>query len=195
MPSAQGRQKQYQLLWNGHYRWVWATVWVLGTKPGASKRATGAFNSWAISPRHARHTYMSTPKAKENWPKTETSQTPSQNEPFHSQADCVRVFIHSNGKLADRVTRETGVHQAKSLVLCVLMPFRSQLPAFAARNKEVVLQMRNSKEKSYYLGTTLLRAEEPPSSSDQLCPLVRGHSSQPCAYSSALIAHGHRSLR
>lgn len=91
---------------------------------------------------------------------------------------------------------EGGVPPGKeSRPLCVLMTFSSQLLTSATRNKEVVLQMRNNKKKSYFFGTTLLRAEGPPSSSDQPRPLVRGHSSQPYAYSSALIARGHRSLR
>jgi hypothetical protein len=37
-------------LWNWTSRWLWATVWVLGTKPGSSGRAASALNFWAISP-------------------------------------------------------------------------------------------------------------------------------------------------
>lgn len=34
------------------YGWLWATVWVLGTEPGSSARATGALNHWNIAPAH-----------------------------------------------------------------------------------------------------------------------------------------------
>ena len=33
-----------------HYRWLWATMWLLGIELRTSGRATGALNHWAISP-------------------------------------------------------------------------------------------------------------------------------------------------
>jgi hypothetical protein len=33
-----------------HYRWLWATMWLLGIELRTSGRAVGAFNRWAISP-------------------------------------------------------------------------------------------------------------------------------------------------
>jgi len=33
-----------------HYRWLWATMWLLGFELRTSGRAVGALNRWAISP-------------------------------------------------------------------------------------------------------------------------------------------------
>jgi hypothetical protein len=33
-----------------HYRWFWATMWLLGIELRNSGRAVSAFNRWAISP-------------------------------------------------------------------------------------------------------------------------------------------------
>jgi hypothetical protein len=33
-----------------HYRWLWATMWLLGIELRTSGRAVGALNHWAISP-------------------------------------------------------------------------------------------------------------------------------------------------
>jgi hypothetical protein len=33
-----------------HYRWLWATMWLLGIELRTSGRAIGALNRWAISP-------------------------------------------------------------------------------------------------------------------------------------------------
>jgi hypothetical protein len=33
-----------------HYRWLWATMWLLGIELRTSGRAVGALNRWAISP-------------------------------------------------------------------------------------------------------------------------------------------------
>jgi hypothetical protein len=33
-----------------HYRWLWATMWLLGIELRASGRAASALNCWAISP-------------------------------------------------------------------------------------------------------------------------------------------------
>ena len=33
-----------------HYRWLWATIWVLGIELRTSGRVVGALNRWAISP-------------------------------------------------------------------------------------------------------------------------------------------------
>jgi hypothetical protein len=33
-----------------HYRWLWATMWLLGVELRTSGRAVGALNRWAISP-------------------------------------------------------------------------------------------------------------------------------------------------
>jgi hypothetical protein len=39
-----------QTPWNSCYGWLWATMWVLGIKPGSSARATSVPKDWAISP-------------------------------------------------------------------------------------------------------------------------------------------------
>lgn len=41
-------RKRGWILWSRHYRWLWAAIWVLGTKPGSSGKV--ALNCWAISP-------------------------------------------------------------------------------------------------------------------------------------------------
>ena len=33
-----------------HYRWLWATTWLLGIELRTSERAVGALNCWVISP-------------------------------------------------------------------------------------------------------------------------------------------------
>jgi hypothetical protein len=33
-----------------HFRWLWATMWLLGIELRTSGRAVGALNHWAISP-------------------------------------------------------------------------------------------------------------------------------------------------
>jgi hypothetical protein len=33
-----------------HYRWLWATMWLLGIELRTSGRAASALNCWAISP-------------------------------------------------------------------------------------------------------------------------------------------------
>ena len=33
-----------------HYRWLWATIWLLEIEPRATGRAASALNHWAISP-------------------------------------------------------------------------------------------------------------------------------------------------
>ena len=35
--------------WNWNYRWLWATVWGLGTESGFSARTLSALNYWGIS--------------------------------------------------------------------------------------------------------------------------------------------------
>ena len=36
--------------WNWSYRWLWATMRVLGTEPRSSGKEARAFNGWVISP-------------------------------------------------------------------------------------------------------------------------------------------------
>lgn len=48
--GAWGGQKKAQIPRNGNYEYLWATMWVLGTKPWSSVRAVSAFNQWAIFP-------------------------------------------------------------------------------------------------------------------------------------------------
>jgi hypothetical protein len=35
-----------------HYRWLWATMWLLGFEFKTPGRAVSAFNRWAIFPAH-----------------------------------------------------------------------------------------------------------------------------------------------
>lgn len=46
-----------QIPWNWNYRCLWATMWVLGTKPGSSGRSASAPNCWATSPASQIHLY------------------------------------------------------------------------------------------------------------------------------------------
>jgi hypothetical protein len=41
-----------------HYRWLWATMWLLGTELRTSGRAVSALNLWAISPAHFIFIYL-----------------------------------------------------------------------------------------------------------------------------------------
>ena len=43
-------RKGYQIPWTQSYPWLWATTWVLGTKPRFSGRAASDLKLWAISP-------------------------------------------------------------------------------------------------------------------------------------------------
>ena len=43
-------RRGHQIPWNWNYRWLWATMWVLGIKPGGSGRAASALNHWANFP-------------------------------------------------------------------------------------------------------------------------------------------------
>ena len=40
-----------------HYRWLWATMWLLGIELRSSGRAVSALNHWAISIAHRSHSY------------------------------------------------------------------------------------------------------------------------------------------
>jgi hypothetical protein len=40
----------HSILWCYSYRWLWVTLWVLGTELGTSGRTTSALNHWDISP-------------------------------------------------------------------------------------------------------------------------------------------------
>jgi hypothetical protein len=42
------RPEGHQISWS--YRWLWATMWVLGSKPGSSARAASSLKHWVISP-------------------------------------------------------------------------------------------------------------------------------------------------
>jgi hypothetical protein len=39
-----------QIPWNWSYRWLWATMWVLGIEPGSYWREACALSHWAIPP-------------------------------------------------------------------------------------------------------------------------------------------------
>ena len=41
-------RKRHQMLGNWSYRWLWATMWVLGVTPRPSARATSTLNCWAV---------------------------------------------------------------------------------------------------------------------------------------------------
>jgi hypothetical protein len=40
-----------------HYRWLWATMWLLGIEVRTSGRAVSVLNHWAISPAHKNVSY------------------------------------------------------------------------------------------------------------------------------------------
>lgn len=42
----QGRRKSYQIPWTWSYRWLLATMWLLGTKPGSFAGTASALNHW-----------------------------------------------------------------------------------------------------------------------------------------------------
>jgi hypothetical protein len=42
-------RRRHRIPWNWNYRWLWAAMWVLGTKPKSSARAGRALNHWAIT--------------------------------------------------------------------------------------------------------------------------------------------------
>jgi hypothetical protein len=46
-----------------HYRWLWATMWLLGIELQTSGRAVSALNPWAISPAPEVFTYICTSAA------------------------------------------------------------------------------------------------------------------------------------
>lgn len=47
---AHAGQSGHQISRKWSYRWLWATVWALGTKLGPSAKAAGALNSYFFSP-------------------------------------------------------------------------------------------------------------------------------------------------
>ena len=43
------KARRYQILWSWSYRWLCATIWVLGTKPVFLSRAVNHLNYWTVS--------------------------------------------------------------------------------------------------------------------------------------------------
>ena len=50
-----------------HYRWLWATMWLLGIELRTSGRAVSALNHWAISPAHSCYYKLPTGAAGSQW--------------------------------------------------------------------------------------------------------------------------------
>lgn len=42
-------RRRHQIPWAWSYKWLWATMWVLGTEPESFTRETSALSSWARS--------------------------------------------------------------------------------------------------------------------------------------------------
>jgi hypothetical protein len=49
-------RRGHQMPWNWSYKWLWASMWVMQTKPGSSPRVASELN-WAISPAPTMNTF------------------------------------------------------------------------------------------------------------------------------------------